>query len=426
MSGNIAYNMMLRVKGVRIAGTEGEKRCVKIIDRFLKDIGVKHEKMTFPVDVSEVGKGFVKAGKLSIEGTPYGLSVPFDVSGRLISIESPEDFKNIETDFSNSIVMIKERPSHKSFPDIKKKGVRAMITCSRTDGRTSSLHLSSWMFRDKCIIPMIDVKYSDAVRLLDYRGKNVRTSGSGKTFKSSATSVIARIDGKSRTNETIYVMGHIDSVPFSPGASDNSGGIGIMSELISHFKKNPAKRNLVFCFFSGEEWGLWGSRYFVSKNVSKMSDANFGLNIDVAGDIIGNNYCIVTGNDDICAVAKFLAKEEGINLKVSKDIYSSDNMAFSYHGVPTLNLFRAGGLPSAYVHTSDDGMQHVSAEGLSGLIDFSVKLLTSAGNGAVNPIERKVDEATKKKVEEYFVNRGISIDEITKHLPFRKKESGKS
>lgn len=422
MSGKIAYNMMLKVKGVRIAGTDKEKSCVRVIERFLNDIGVLHERMNFPIDISDVGRGFITSGKMKIEGTPYGLSVPFKEEGRLICVESPEDFKNIDIDFTSSIVMIKERPGHKLFPEIKKKKIKAIITCSRTDDRTSSLHLSSWMFRDNCIIPMIDIKYSDAVKLLEMKGKRVRIEGRGTTKKSTATSVTAMIKGSADTKETIYVMGHIDSVPFSPGASDNSGGLGIMSELISHFKKNPVKRNLVFCFFSGEEWGLWGSRYFVSANKERMNDANVGINIDVAGDIIGNNYCIVTGNDDICATARSIARFEGINMKISKDIYSSDNMPFSFHGVPTLNLFRAGGLPSAYVHTSDDRMEHVSSDGLSGIIDFSIKLISFVGNGSVNPLERKVDEATKKKIDDYFINRGISLDEITENLPYNKKK----
>jgi len=422
MSGKIAYTMMLKIKGVRIAGTDGEKKCIKSIEQFLRDIKVEYEKMNFPVDISEVGKGFVTSGKLRFEGTPYGLSVPFNVSGKLISIESSEDFKNINMDFSNAVVMIKDRPSHKVFAEIKKKNVKCMISYSRTDERVSSLHLSSWMLRDKCIIPMIDITYSDAVKLLDNKDKTVKVTGSGSTKKVTATSVIAKLKGYMKTEETIYVMGHIDSVPFSPGASDNSGGFGIMTELISHFRKNPIKRNLVFCFFSGEEWGLWGSRYFVSKNRKKMLNANFGLNIDVAGDILGNNYCIVTGNDEICAIAKSIARYNGINIKVSKDIYSSDNMPFSYSGVPTVNVFRAGGLPSEYVHTSDDRMEYISSEGISPLIDFSIKLLEFAGNGSISPIERKIDDSTKKKIEDYFINRGIQLDEIIENLPYKTKK----
>lgn len=422
MSGKIAYNMMLKVKGIRIAGTVEERAAIKTIEKFLKDIKVDYKKETFPIDISSVGKGEIISGKKKFSGTPYGLSVPFNVSGRLICIESPEDFKNLNYDFSNSIVMIKERPTHKMFADIKKKNVKCMITYSRTDDRTSSLHLSSWMFRDKCIIPMIDMKYSDAVKLMENQNKKIVVNGSGKTYKSNATSVIAEIRGTSKTSETIYVMGHIDSVPFSPGASDNSGGLGIIAELMSYFKKNTPKRSIVFCLFSGEEWGLWGSRFYVSRNKEKMADINFGINIDVAGDILGNNFCVVTGNDEICAVAKSVAKYNGITLKVSKDIYSSDNMAFSFHGVPTLNLFRAGGLPSGYVHTSDDRMEFISPEGLSPLVDFAVKILEFAGNGAVNPLERRVDENTKKKIEDYFINRGIQLDEVTDNLPYKKNK----
>lgn len=424
MHGEIAYNMMMKLNRVRIAGTADEKHTIKIIESFLRDNDIKFKRNRFPIDISEVGKGRIKSGKFSAAGVPYGLSVPYNVSGKLLMTEKVEEIDSLrnKTKLNGSILLMRERPSHKIFPKLAKEGVKGIITFSRTDGRVSSLHLSSWMFEKKCIIPMIDISYEDAVRLSELTGNTVSIKGEGKTLRKTGESIIAEIKGIENTKETIVLMGHLDSVPFSPGASDNSAGIGILSELASMFKAERIRRNLVICFFSGEEWGLWGSRYFVSSNESLMKDIILGINIDVAGDKLGLNHAIVTGNSDIVSIVKAGAKYLGIGMNVSKDIYSSDNMPFSFKGVPTVNLFRAGGRPSAYVHTKDDSFEHIGTEGLSPIVEFTSMFVRSAGDSEMNMIESRIDDEIKQKTEDYFKGRGIPSDQV---IPKVKKKAKK-
>jgi len=280
----------------------------------------------------------------------------------------------------------------------------------------------AWGEGEKCIIPMIDISYDDASLLSDLSERTVEISGAGKTMKKNAESIIAKIEGNGKTNETIVLMGHLDSVPFSPGSSDNSAGVAILAELASIFKSARLKRNIVICFFSAEEWGLWGSRYFVASNESMLKNIIFGLNIDVAGDKLGINHAIITGNSDIVSLVKANAKYLGIGMNVSKDIYSSDNMPFSYKGIPTINLFRAGGKPSAYVHTCDDSFEYIDIKGLEPLINFSVEFLRSAGNAEINIIERSIDENIRQKIDDYFTGRGLDKESILPSLKKKKKK----
>ena len=199
-------------------------------------------------------------------------------------------------------------------------------------------------------------------------------------------------------------MGHIDSVPFSPGAGDNSAGIGIMCELIEYFAKHPVKRNIRFMFFSAEEWGLLGSKAYVAKN--KTENIITGLNIDVAGDKLGLDRCIVTGNDKLLDLMNILNKYHGLGFNCAKDIYSSDNMPFSDKGIPTVNMFRAGGKPSAFVHTQDDSIEYASHEGLSEIVRFAEAFIEFAGNAEQNIIEKTVDDGIREKIENYFKRAG--------------------
>lgn len=416
MTGKIAYDLMLKLKGERIAGTDNHKKANRVIIQFLKDLKVEYETMEFPLHISEIGKGNIFLGSKKYEGVPYGLTVPFSVDGILEYAESFDQIENVDKNFENKILIMKNRPNISKFPILKKKKIKGIITASRSDDLISSLHLSSWMIEKKCIIPMIDIKYSDVLKLIENVGKRVKIQGKGKTFKTRSENIIARIKGKSKSKERIVLMGHTDTVPRSPGGSDNSGGIGIMAEMITYFSKNPTKRDLIFSFFSGEEWGLWGSRFFVARRERELKDCILGINFDVAGDPFGTTQCIVTASDYLVNVISFASKFSGTSLNVSKDIYSSDNMPFSLKGVPTVNFLRVGGVPSRFIHTDKDSVDYITEKGLSPLISFGKFFVETVGNSSINPIDRNIDEGIKKKIEGYFTGRGIELKDVVDSL----------
>jgi len=103
-------------------------------------------------------------------------------------------------------------------------------------------------------------------------------------------------------------------------------------------------------------------------------------------------------------------------LIVLKDIYSSDNMPFSLKGVPTINLLRAGGVPSRFVHTDKDSVDYITEKGVSPIIDFGKFFVETVGNSPINPIQRNIDEGIKKKIEEYFTGRGTDLKDVVDSL----------
>ncbi|KAG0175712.1 Leucyl aminopeptidase yscIV [Apophysomyces sp. BC1034] len=76
--------------------------------------------------------------------------------------------------------------------------------------------------------------------------------------------VIAETKGGNKSN--VVVLGaHTDSVFQGPGINDNGSGTAALLEL-SHLFRNAMPNNAVrFCWFTGEESGLLGSKYYVSQ-----------------------------------------------------------------------------------------------------------------------------------------------------------------
>ncbi len=416
-----AIKIMNEIKGVRIAGTDSEKKAANKIIQFLGKKGVKAKKEYFPILVSDSGTGIIKVKNIIVKGIPYGLTVPYKINGKLICVNSIDEVTNLSNENKNAIILTRERPKMSQFKKLKEIGIKGIITIVRFDGNISSQHLSQHMIKNKSVIPMMDISFDDAIKLRYLTGQKIIIIGNGKTFKTKATNIIVNMKGKKKTNENFIIVGHYDTVPHSPGAADNSGGIGVITEMIEYFHKNPVKRNLTFIMFSGEEWGLWGSRYYCNKHKKELKNIIGGLNVDVAGDVLGVNRGIVTGNERLMHTAKNIADFNGFPINISKDIYSSDNMPFAYNGIPFLNIYRAGGKPSVFIHTRNDKMDYIDEQSFDDIVKFSIVFTEKIGNAERNIIERKIDDDIKKKISVYFNKKGTKIDHITENLPYLKK-----
>jgi len=418
MYGKTAMHIIEKLEGERIAGTQNAKEAEELIVRFIKSLGLKPKREYFHIQSSDTDLSIIKAGKKEFECLPMGLSVPFNVQGKLLFLNSADECRRIDIDLKNRILLTRNKPKPKYFPELKEKGLKGIIVITRTDNLISSSHLSHWMIEENCIIPSATVSYETGLELMKYKNSVITIQGKGSTSKRKSSNIIADIKGKENTDETIIIMGHYDTVPLSPGASDNGGGTGIIAELIEYFNKRPVRRNLRFIFFSGEEWGLWGSRYYCSRHKKELEKVILGINIDVAGDTIGSDFSLITANRRLVNTVKDIADFEGMHFNIEKSIYSSDNMPFAFNSVPTVSFGRARGKSSSYIHTNRDNSQFISPEGLNNTINIALALIERSGNARINIIERLIDSDIRDKIIDYFRDRGIERDSITENLPF--------
>ena len=151
------------------------------------------------------------------------------------------------------------------------------------------------------------------------------------------------------------------------GADDNASGTAALIELAKIFSISKSKnRNYLFIAFSGEELGLYGSKYFTDNPTIDLKAASYMINMDMVGrlndsskvltiggfgtspvwnDVINNNdYFKPTGKKNI---------EPAIVIRID---YSgtgpSDHTSFYRKDIPVLFYFT--GLHSDYHKPSDD------------------------------------------------------------------------
>jgi hypothetical protein len=175
--------------------------------------------------------------------------------------------------------------------------------------------------------------------------------GSDPDLKTQVVIFTAHYDhlGKSRTG-VLY-----------PGADDDGSGSVTVLELAKAFASNPIKpkRSLLFMTVTGEEKGLYGSKYYTSNPIIPLDKTMADLNMDMVGRIDttheankDTNYIYVIGSDKISLELDSLlriANNESEHLELDysyngehdpeRFYYRSDHYNFAKNGVPIIFLF---------------------------------------------------------------------------------------
>ncbi|MFK8045680.1 MAG: M28 family metallopeptidase [Crocinitomicaceae bacterium] len=179
--------------------------------------------------------------------------------------------------------------------------------------------------------------------------------------------VIGYIPGR-KMKKFIVITGHYDHLgkmgqAIFPGANDNASGTAMLLSLAKHYSLNLPKYSLVFIFFSGEEAGLEGSKYFVRHPFFELSQIRFLLNIDILG----------SASEGITAVNGTIHKKhfkllQKLNkkgnylpkIKPRGPTQNSDHFFFSQTGVPSFFVYSMGDCKN--YHDVNDKSENTSLE----------------------------------------------------------------
>ncbi len=196
-------------------------------------------------------------------------------------------------------------------------------------------------------------------------------------------------------NQYIVLSAHFDHVGVSRavegdsiynGADDNASGVCALIGIAKAIKEsglNPG-RTIVFAAFSGEEYGMRGSRYFVANSPVPVKDIYADINFEMIGhsEYLGRNKyymtgCSVSNLDDVIKEndkkSNFLLVD---TITMANSLfYASDNIAFSRisatggiaTGVPSGTFATSTMAP--YLHTPSDEASLFDFENMAGLVN---------------------------------------------------------
>ncbi|MEO7959988.1 MAG: M28 family peptidase [Ginsengibacter sp.] len=140
------------------------------------------------------------------------------------------------------------------------------------------------------------------------------------------------------------------------GADDNASGTSAIIELARLIKKSKLKNyNFLFICFSGEELGLYGSKYFTAHPTIDLEKGNYMINADMVGRVNDSSRRLIIGGIGTSpGWGKIIPGKERF-FKISLDssgIGPSDHTSFYLKDIPVLFIF--SGLHSDYHKPTDD------------------------------------------------------------------------
>jgi hypothetical protein len=223
-----------------------------------------------------------------------------------------------------------------------------------------------------------------------------KTGAHGEGTPGNASNIAGYLDNKAAY--TIVIGAHYDhlgvgeqgnSLDANPqgkihnGADDNASGVAGVIELARYYATNKTreKYNFLFLCFSGEELGLYGSKYFTENPTLDLSKVNYMINMDMIGRLDPQTKTVAVNGTGTSPVWETLVKSlETDNLKVKTDssgIGPSDHTSFYLKNIPVLHFFT--GSHSDY-HKPTDDWEKINYSGQADVLNLITRVVDNLDN----------------------------------------------
>ena len=157
------------------------------------------------------------------------------------------------------------------------------------------------------------------------------------------------------------------------GADDNASGVSGMIALANYYAKNgiTEKYNFIFTAFSGEELGLFGSKFLLDNPTFDIKSINCMINLDMIGRYRADKGLAIGGIGTSTFWEKNAVKTaEALGLKFTLDssgVGPSDHTSFYLKDIPVLFAFT--GAHGEY-HKPTDDADLINYEGQKLVLSF--------------------------------------------------------
>lgn len=168
------------------------------------------------------------------------------------------------------------------------------------------------------------------------------------------------------------------------GADDNASGTAALIELAKKLKQSKAKNNnYLFIAFSGEELGLYGSKYFTENPTIDLKTTNYMINMDMVGRLSDSTKSVTIGGYGTSPTwSSVISMAPGSSIAVKIDSSGtgpSDHTSFYRKDIPVLFYFT--GLHTDYHKPSDDA-DKINYNGITSIIRHITGLVESLNSSS--------------------------------------------
>lgn len=208
----------------------------------------------------------------------------------------------------------------------------------------------------------------------------------------SSPNVIATKTGSTYPDKYVVIGAHYDSYTWSveaPGADDNASGTAGVIEAARVLADYPTECTIIFCAFSGEEFGLYGSTAYAERCQQQEMNILGYFNLDMIGyrnpgDDIHTDMIYPPSAQPLADYYKGIAAIFVPELGVFEGFLTggdSDHTSFNNNGYMGIFPFEDDQNYSPYIHTTEDllGLSVNSVEMAGMLTQASLAGVASLG-----------------------------------------------
>lgn len=414
VSAHRAFSLLRSLAYERVSCSPAERQAAQRLLEEAQSAGLEARMEAFAVPCGRVSharlvvtqpfaREYQVTGYERAASTPAGgLDLPFYYAESLLPVHLEQ--------VKGKAVLINGRLRRADYEKLQKAGAAAILTFSgSTVDRPGETDCDIRKLRETLTEPFgdciaLNLRAADAAEMVRRGAQQLHIELQGEKYDGTSQNVCAVIPGREKPEEIISFGAHYDSVYFSTGVYDNMSGSVIIMELARYFAANPPRRTMRFNWFGSEEQGLLGSKAWTAAHADELDKHVLMVNIDVAAATLGQNAAPVLGTQAAADYVDGLMRELGVACKTRLDIYSSDCIPFADKGVPAVNLCRFGTPGAGYIHDRHDSLKshYLDEKSLDITLQQALFLARRVDGAAAFPIERKIAQEIKDKVDEYL------------------------
>ncbi|MBR9922148.1 MAG: M28 family peptidase [Bacteroidetes bacterium] len=197
------------------------------------------------------------------------------------------------------------------------------------------------------------------------------------------------------------------------GADDNASGVAAMFQ-VAEVLGDPAyaNNNYLFIAFSGEELGLYGSKFFVSNPTIDLRSVNYMLNMDMIGRLNEEGSLVINGAGTSPLWKETFETIEAGNIKVKttdSGIGPSDHTSFYLEDIPAIHFFTGQHMD---YHKPEDDSELVNFEGVELVSEYIVKLIGALDDDGRIAFSKTKDETEESERMSFKVTLGVMPDYV--------------
>jgi hypothetical protein len=409
LKAHVVYLADDKLEGRR-TGTKGEELASNYIITYFEKSGLEPKGTKGylqPFEINE-GKQILSSTFLIMDGEQFKADKDFfplawSANGGVEAVASPNlaenggpwflDLKDVlEQNQNNPHFDITNTLREKEKAAVSKGGSALFIYNSGTqadniryDGKDrSALSTIPVIYLKKSIVEKLlkDLSHTWDIKLKTEQGDKIRKGNN----------VVAYINNNA--SSTIVLGAHFDHLGYGEdnnsrhtggaaihnGADDNASGTAALLELSRILKSIGSKKNnYLFVAFSGEELGLYGSKYFVDHPTISLNTVNYMINMDMVGRFSDSSKTITIGGIGTSpSWGTLINGEKKMLFKVKVDSSGtgpSDHTSFYRKDIPVLFFFT--GLHTDY-HKPTDDFDKINYNGQLLIVNYISRLIARA------------------------------------------------